>query len=102
VPSIYSFVGPVPIVEYATPNSVELANFVGNYIRDYDSVILANHGSVTAGKDLRDAFYKTERLELLCTATVVARLLGGEKNFTNEEIRLLNEKKERQIKEGLA
>ncbi len=102
VPSIFSFVGPIPCSDYGTPSTYELADSVAKLIKDYDCMFLANHGTVTAGKNLQDAFYKTERVELLCTATLVARFLGGERNFTEEEIRKLNEKKERQAREGLA
>ena len=102
VPSIFSFVGPVPCTDYGTPSTDELAEAVARYAKDHNAMLLANHGSVTMGTSLTDAFYKTERLELLCKATLFARLLGGEVNFNAEQIHKLNEKLERQKREGLA
>lgn len=101
VPSIFSFVGPVPCTRYGTPSTDELAECVGEYVSDYNAMLLANHGSLTLGKDLKDAFFKTERLELLCKVTLLSRLLGGEINFSNEDIKKLNEKYERQKREGI-
>ena len=102
VPSIFSFVGPIPCTNYATPSTNELADAVGEYAKDHNAMLMANHGSVTAGVDLQDAFFKTERLELLCKVTIFSRFLGGEVNFSDEDIRKLDEKLERQRRDGLA
>jgi len=101
IASAFVFVGPTPCAEYGTPSTEEVPDSIMKYIKDHDCIFLANHGTVTAGRNLEDAFFKTERLELLCTSTLVARLLGGECNFNGEEVNRLLIKKERQRKEGL-
>jgi L-fuculose-phosphate aldolase len=50
---------------------------------------LANHGVVTYGTDLLDAYFKMEKVEHAAHITLVARLLGGEKPLSELDIEKL-------------
>jgi L-fuculose-phosphate aldolase len=78
--------GSVPIAEYATPSTKELPEAVGQYVQAHDGMLLANHGALTLGKDLFSAYYKMETIEHFANISLVARLLGGERLLSREEV----------------
>lgn len=55
--------GTVGLVPYAKPGTEELFKAFRERIKDSDGCLLRNHGPVTGGKDLMDAFYILEELE---------------------------------------
>lgn len=55
--------GEVPCVPYEIPGSQALADSIAPYVSNYNAVLLANHGAVTWGNSLIDAWYKMESLE---------------------------------------
>src|SRR5690606_29094148 len=56
--------GRVGYAAYATPGSERLgANIAATFADGYNSVLLENHGVVTGGSDLIDAFQRFETLE---------------------------------------
>lgn len=83
--------GPVRVVPYATFGSAELADGVRAGLRDRYGAILANHGTVTYGKTLGDAFYRAQLLEWLATLYWRAAQLGPPRILNDEELRLVRE-----------
>ncbi len=55
--------GPVAVAEYAPSGSAELAAAAVAGLGERHAVILANHGTVTVGADLEEAFYRLQVLE---------------------------------------
>src|SRR5690349_5073510 len=49
-------------------------------------MLLANHGALTAGGDLFSAYYKMETIEHFAKISLVARLLGGERLLSRQEV----------------
>jgi L-fuculose-phosphate aldolase len=78
--------GSIPIAEYATPSTQELPNAVRQYIRAHDGLLLANHGALTVGADVFSAYYKMETIEHFAKISLTARLLGGERLISQEEV----------------
>jgi len=60
------FGGPVAVAAYATYGSQELADHVVAALRDRTACLMANHGAVTTGPDLRSALVGSRYLEWLC------------------------------------
>ena len=56
-------VGKVRLLPYFRPGDQSLANEIDKYAAKYSSVLLANHGPVVAGTDLKSAMYAAEELE---------------------------------------
>ena len=83
---VVTTLGSVPIAEYATPSTKELPEAVRKYVKAHDGMLLANHGALTLGKDLFSAYYKMETIEHFATISLVARLLGGERILSREEV----------------
>jgi L-fuculose-phosphate aldolase len=83
---VVTTLGSVPIAEYATPSTKELPQAVAKYVRAHDGMLLANHGALTLGTDLFGAYYKMETIEHFAHISLVARLLGGERLLSRQEV----------------
>ena len=65
----------VCITKYAPAGSDELAKYVGRCVKNADVVLLKNHGVVTVGRTLLDAFLKLESFENICKYYVISRMM---------------------------
>ncbi len=79
-------VGSVPVTPYGTPSTEEVPNAIRPYLQEHDVMLLENHGALTVGADLITAYYRMETLELWAKISLVAHLLGGEKEISKENI----------------
>jgi L-fuculose-phosphate aldolase len=68
--------GCVPLAPYGTPGTTELCDSIEPLLRDYDAILLANHGVVTYGCDLLTAFFRMETVEHVALVSLVTQLLG--------------------------
>ncbi|MBR6736088.1 MAG: class II aldolase/adducin family protein [Oscillospiraceae bacterium] len=64
--------GVVPVAEYATTGTPAVAESVAPYCRDYNALLLANHGALTWGEGALQAYYRMESLE--CYAQIMMNL----------------------------
>lgn len=69
--------GEIKVAEYSLPGSQELVRNVVPALGPRNAVILANHGTLTVGRDMREAFTNCEMLEK--TATIYIYALGAGK-----------------------
>jgi len=83
---VVTTLGSVPIAEYATPSTNELPEAVRKYVKAHDGMLLANHGALTLGVDLFSAYYKMETIEHFANISFVARMLGGERLLSRDEV----------------
>ncbi len=88
-PEVILGLGDVPLASYATPSTPEVADAIAPHIRSHDAILLANHGVVTCGVDLWDAYYTMEKAEHAAHCTFVARVIGGEVSLTEKEVATL-------------
>lgn len=89
LPEVIVGLGAIPLAEYATPSTNEVIKSIEPFVNQADAILLANHGVVAYGKDLLDAYFKMEKVEHAAHITFVARMLGGEKLLTKEEVEKL-------------
>lgn len=83
---VVTTLGSIPIAEYATPSTKELPEAVRKYVKAHDGMLLANHGALTLGADLFSAYYKMETIEHFANISFVARMLGGERLLSRDEV----------------
>lgn len=80
LPAVHYLVGfagrKVPLAPYATFGSPELATNVAETIENYNAVLLANHGLITVGKGIGNAFDAAEELELVARIYIQALSAG--------------------------
>ncbi|MCU6734394.1 class II aldolase/adducin family protein [Diplocloster agilis] len=79
-------IGSVPIVPYAIPGSQELADSMIPYLKDHNALLLENHGAVTVGNSLSEAYFKTETLEYSAKIMLLTSLIGRSHELPKEEI----------------
>ena len=64
--------GVVPVAEYATTGTQGVPDSVAPFCRDYNALLLANHGALTWGANALQAYYRMESLE--CCAQIMEKL----------------------------
>ena len=83
---VITTLGSIPIAEYGTPSTQELPDAVRQYIKAHDGLLLANHGALTVAHELFAAYYKMETIEHFAKISLVARMLGGERLLSHDEV----------------
>jgi len=87
IPQATDVCGSVGYAPYALPGSDLLGkNIAGTFSAGYNVVLLENHGAVTGGKDLLNAYHRLETLEFCARTIIQARRLGGIAALTPEQI----------------
>ncbi|MDP2208164.1 MAG: class II aldolase/adducin family protein [Bacteroidota bacterium] len=88
-PEVIVGLGAIPLAEYATPSTLEVVKAIEPFVKQANAILLANHGVVTYGSDLYDAYYKMEKVEHAAHITFVARMLGGENLLSQQDVEKL-------------
>ncbi|GAA2161164.1 class II aldolase/adducin family protein [Actinomadura napierensis] len=79
--------GVVRVAEYATYGTPELAENVRVAMEGGKrAALMANHGGVTIGRDLDEAFENARLLEWLCGVYVRAKMIGEPRILTDEQL----------------
>ncbi len=92
---VVTMLGCVPVAPYGTPSTAELADAVREPIRQFDVLLLANHGAVATGRDLEQAEERMYQLEHFAQIALVSELLGGPRSLGPEEVARLSQLRER-------
>lgn len=77
----------IPLAEYALPGSKELVVNTSKFFKDFDVVLMANHGVIVGGKDVKDAYLKLELCEAYAQTVLFSNLLEGAKMLPSEEVK---------------
>jgi L-fuculose-phosphate aldolase len=102
LPEAVIVLGVVPVVEYGTPSTDELYKSISKYILDYDAFLLANHGALTVGNSLVNAYHKMETLEHNAQIQFIARQLGKIRELDKKQLsRLFELRKKFGIREDI-
>ncbi|NLU36920.1 MAG: class II aldolase/adducin family protein [Clostridiales bacterium] len=87
----------IPVAAYGAPSTPEIYKDVKTYIHQTDAFLLANHGLVTVGKTLKDAYLLSESVESIARTLLYAHLLGGEYPLTQPELNQLYEMRKKNL-----
>ncbi len=88
--------GTIPVAPYAEPGTQAVPDSIAPFCRDYGGVLLANHGALTWGYDLTQAYYRMETLEYYAQVTINSVFLLGRANaLTGEQVERLTEQRQR-------
>ncbi|MBY0524815.1 MAG: class II aldolase/adducin family protein [Gemmataceae bacterium] len=94
LPEVEVFLGEVPISIYETPGGQKFADTIIPFVNKCNTIILANHGTITFGPDLEKAYWNSEIIDAYCRILILARQLGRVNFMTETQSReLLNLKK---------
>ncbi len=95
LPEVEIFLGEVPIARYATPGSQEFADTILPFVQKSNVIILANHGTVSFGNTVEQAYWYTEILDAYCRMLMLAQSLGRINYFTEPEAKALLDLKQK-------
>lgn len=79
----------IPLAPYATPSTVELADAVEPFVHGYSCCLMEQHGALSWGADLREAYQAMERLEFTARLTYLARAAKMERDLPDDEVERL-------------
>ena len=76
--------GCVPLVHFALPGTEEVPEAVAPYCREYNAVLLANHGALTWGDNLMQAYYRMETTEYYAKILMMNNFILGKKTLLSQ------------------
>lgn len=91
IPELEVFVGTVGLAEYKTPGSREMAESIKPLAPQHQSIIMGNHGVITWGKSIEDAYFKMEITDAYCRTVILAQAIPGGTSIPCDEITKLLE-----------
>ena len=90
LPEAIISLGTVPVAGYATPSTEEIPASIEEFLLDYNAVLLSNHGVLTWGEDLKQAYFRMETVEFYARIIMLTENLS-EIELTEEQVtKLMN------------
>ncbi len=87
IPAPFEICGPVGLADYEVPGSIELGENIANeFKKNYNVVIMDNHGVVTCADNLFEAFKRFETLEFAARLNILSSSLGKAVSLTDEQL----------------
>ena len=92
LPEVMLTIKNVPVTDYATPSSHEDAEVIRPWIRGHNAILLRQHGSLTAGRNLDEALIHLERIEHVAEVFWRASMSGHVNRIPPDELEKLRQK----------
>jgi L-fuculose-phosphate aldolase len=89
LPEVEVFLGEIPTARYETPGGSKFAETILPHVKNCNTIILANHGTLTFGPTLENAYFNTEIIDAYCKILILARQIGKVNYFTPQETKEL-------------
>jgi L-fuculose-phosphate aldolase len=89
IPEVVVRTGLTPYVPYAIPGGEELPDSLRPYMKDHDTLLMGNHGVVTYGPTLQDAWEKMETVEFHARIRLVTEQLGQKVVLNEDQVKAL-------------
>ena len=91
MPEVALFVGYIPLVEYAPPGTGAISEAIEPLLEKNDAFLLKNHGLLTLGKSIEEAFFKHETVEHFAKILWMAKQLGNVNTISDDELKRLDQ-----------
>jgi L-fuculose-phosphate aldolase len=95
LPEVEVFLGVTPRADYETPGGQSFAETVRPFIGTANSIVLSNHGTVSWGGSVEQAYWHTEILDAYCRILLLAKQLGHVERLPLPKMKELLDLKER-------
>ncbi|PLT33731.1 class II aldolase/adducin family protein [Bacillus sp. V5-8f] len=88
-PDYVALVGEVPFINYVVPCSNELAEAVISVLDNpsYSALFMKNHGLITIGSTMKQAFYRTEIIEDAARIFWVSTSVGKPQSLSKDDVK---------------
>ncbi|MGQ9489085.1 MAG: class II aldolase/adducin family protein [Armatimonadota bacterium] len=80
------YLGRIARVPYIHPGTQQLAEAVGEAVREHETIILSNHGVITLHRSIPDVLMRVESFEMTCRLVVLARMANISLNHLPTEV----------------
>jgi len=84
MPEIIIGLGSIPLAKFGTPSTMEIPD-----LKEHNVFLLENHGALSVGSDVFEAYYRMESLELFAKISLVARILGNVNVLSEDNVKKL-------------
>ncbi|HJX54890.1 MAG TPA: class II aldolase/adducin family protein [Polyangia bacterium] len=95
LPEVVVALGEIPLVPYATPGGAEFYQPLKEFIPRANAFLLQNHGVLTLGKDVIEAYFRMETVEQFAKILFVATQLGHVNELDKQQVAKLEALRER-------
>jgi len=89
LPEIVISLGHIPLTKYGTPSTFEIPDSVREHLKDNFVFLLENHGALSTGSDVYQAYYRMESMELFAKIAVIARTIGNVNTISEPNVKKL-------------
>ena len=83
--------GGVRLAAYTMPGTKEMADEVVNALKDRAGALIANHGAITVGRTLAEAYTGSQVLEKTAMVYINCQSIGGAVEISQEDIEFFHE-----------
>ena len=83
--------GAIKLARHAPSGSKELIEYTLSALENRNAVLLPNHGAVSTGKTLKDAFTASELVEKTAKIFLLAKLVGEVKQLPPESLKVMSD-----------
>jgi L-fuculose-phosphate aldolase len=84
-PDFPAMIRKVSYLDYVIPTTEVLANAVGSLIGDSDVIVMRNHGVLTVGKTMKEAYFFMQLTEESAKVYTIASIVGQPRILTEQE-----------------
>jgi L-fuculose-phosphate aldolase len=95
LPEVVLFVGGIPLVDYAAPGTDDVPRALAPHLAENSAFLLRNHGLLTAGRSLDEAWHRHETVEHYARIMHLARQLGNVDAIPSDDFRRLEQMRSR-------
>ncbi|RPI59358.1 MAG: class II aldolase/adducin family protein, partial [Planctomycetaceae bacterium] len=90
LPEVEIFIGRVPLADYDTPGSKNFAETILPHLRKKaNTILLSNHGVVACDKDLLNAYWHLETLDMYCQILILSKQVGNIRRLPDHKVQEL-------------
>ncbi len=91
LPEVAVFVGDIPLIDYAPPGIGAISKAIQPYVADNNAFLLRNHGLLTIGRTIDEAFHRHETVEHYARIMFLASRLGQVNTIPDDDLIRLDE-----------
>jgi len=84
-PDFPAMIKKISYIDYVIPTTELLANAVGEVVADSQSIVMRNHGVLTSGATMKEAYFYMQLTEEAARVFTIASTVGTPKVLTEEE-----------------
>ncbi len=89
------FIGGIPLTDYAPPGTDAVPKSLDPFIENNNAFLLRNHGLLTIGRSLEEAFNRHEIVEHYARVVHLARQLGNVNAIPSEDFKRLEKMRQK-------